>query len=474
MRAGQIIERADLTIERARMADGLYVDERKTVALEVLKNSSVPVRSLKAGMGVPVNLYDSKGVLMLPAGAVVTVQLIDQLRRRGLIKLHAERKTDEKPKKKPQQKSAPAAPLKASEIDTTLEQTAKTSELDEQITSDGIPDLILPHGGDVRPAIKTLSLPSLREATAQGQEQVCKTVDELAAMAGHILRGRTINAGAVSDLLQPFIDLMRYDPCLPLLMLQLKAGGDEEYLYRHGVNVAMISMSVANRLGYPRQQVTDMGIGAMFQDIGMLRVPRSIRFAPRKLTQDEWLEIERHPILTVDTMERIQSLSMTSFIVSYQSHERCDQTGYPRRRHHQFIHPMARIVAAADTYAAVIGERPHRDAGLPYRGMATLLREVTSGKLDNSVVRAFLDTMSLFPVGSYVRLSDGTLARVLRPNGGEHKKPIVVPLDEKGRESDVELDLSADDSLHISEALHEDEVPTPDQPAEGTNEQRVA
>ena len=135
---------------------------------------------------------------------------------------------------------------------------------------------------------------------------------------------------------------------------------------------------------------------------------------------------------------------------------------------------MARIVAAADTYAAVIGERPHRDAGLPYRGMATLLREVTSGKLDNSVVRAFLDTMSLFPVGSYVRLSDGTLARVLRPNGGEHKKPIVVPLDEKGRESDVELDLSADDSLHISEALHEDEVPTPDQPAEGTNEQRVA
>jgi len=70
--------------------------------------------------------------------------------------------------------------------------------------------------------------------------------------------------------------------------LHLILGSDsDEYLCQHGVNVAVISMTVALHMGFKEDQVQEVTIGAMFHDLGMLPVPRSIRMGPRSLTQIE-------------------------------------------------------------------------------------------------------------------------------------------------------------------------------------------
>ena len=85
--------------------------------------------------------------------------------------------------------------------------------------------------------------------------------------------------------------------------------------------------------------------------------------------------------------------------------------------------------------------------------MEVLLRQTHSGRFDTQIVRNFLDCMSLFPIGSYVRLSNGRTARVLRSNPGLHTKPSVVLLNPDGSESDLELDLAKTQDLHVIQAL---------------------
>ena len=101
----------------------------------------------------------------------------------------------------------------------------------------------------------------------------------------------------------------------------------------------------------------------------------------------------------------------------------------------------------------MISERPGFDARAPYIAVKWLLYEAHAGRLDSDVLRAFLDCMSLFPVGSQVRLSTGSVARVLRANGSLHTRPVVLPLDSDGVESDVELDLAATDTVQVASAL---------------------
>jgi len=233
---------------------------------------------------------------------------------------------------------------------------------------------------------------------------------------------------------------------------------DKNYMVTHGLNVAWLVMGTATWMGLEAEQVRDTGMGALFKDVGMLRVPDSVRMAARRLDDNERMLIEHHPIQTLDILERCGGFSQTSLIVAYQAHECCNGTGYPRGRNRMTIHPMARLTAVADIYSAVTCNRPYRNGVTPYGGMTILLDEASAGRLDPNLVRIFLDCFTLFPIGSYVGLSDGTISRVLQSNGAEHTKPVVVPLDASGSETDEEIDLSTTDRLSVVEALPTDDA----------------
>jgi HD-GYP domain-containing protein (c-di-GMP phosphodiesterase class II) len=140
-------------------------------------------------------------------------------------------------------------------------------------------------------------------------------------------------------------------------------------------------------------------------------------------------------------------------LLAFQSHELADGTGYPRKRHTGTIHPLAQVLHAADMFAAMTCPRPFRKAASPYTAVVALLNHARSGKLDRNIARAFVDSVSLFPVGSYVRLSNGTSARVIRSNGSAHTRPWVLPLNSDGSETDATLNLIIADSLKITAAI---------------------
>ena len=269
-----------------------------------------------------------------------------------------------------------------------------------------------------------------------------------------MIENRAADVDVATDVIDEFLQIIHKDRILGMLAMELQAV-DDEYLFRHGVDVAVLSMIVSEQMGFPKDQVLELGIGAMFHDLGMLKVPRSIWMAPRELTAGERSQIECHPIYTVNTLGRFESVSGTSLLVAYQIHERCDGSGYPRGRHEMYIHPLARIASVVDTYVASTSWRPHRGANSPYESMVRILVDIRQGQFDRSVIRALLDCTSLFPVGSYVRLSDNRKARVLRSNGGQHTRPVVVPLRPDGSESDEAVDLIKSDHIRVEENLND-------------------
>jgi HD-GYP domain-containing protein (c-di-GMP phosphodiesterase class II) len=166
--------------------------------------------------------------------------------------------------------------------------------------------------------------------------------------------------------------------------------------------------------------------------------------------------VAQHPIHTLNYLEGISGISQHTLMIAYQSHERGDCSGYPRGRHRSLIHPFARLVAVADTFAAIVAHRPHRNARGAYEAMHILLKEGAHDRFDREVLRALLDCLSLFPIGSYVRLSTGDVARVLRANPGLHTKPVVIPLNPDGPESGTEIDLSREEHVRIVQALRDE------------------
>ncbi len=199
-----------------------------------------------------------------------------------------------------------------------------------------------------------------------------------------------------------------------------------EYPVQHSLHVAMLAASIGIQLGWDEKTIRELGVGCILHDLGMTRVPESIYLADSVVDDRRFSEIIRHPLHTFDILEdQLATIPMISRMVAYQIHERSDGSGYPRKRQQQSIHPTARVAAIADVYVALVSPRPHRPALMPYHAVLHLLQGVREGTFDSLSVRYLLETISLFPLGSFVELSDGRVGRVLRANKSHYDRPIV-------------------------------------------------
>jgi HD-GYP domain-containing protein (c-di-GMP phosphodiesterase class II) len=264
--------------------------------------------------------------------------------------------------------------------------------------------------------------------------------------------GATRLSGNVEETVREFLNIISIDSDLLPMIVSMQQP-QNEYLFDHCVNVSLLGITVATHLGLDSRKITELGIGALLQDVGMLRVPESIRLAPRTLTTGERIEVRKHTLYTLDSLQRLEGIPRAASFVGYQVHERLDGSGYPQRRSRLLIHDYAKIIAVMDIYAAMTRPRPHRPAFLPYQAMKEILFDGSRGRLDPKIIRAFLDCVSLFPIGSYVELNGGVRAKVVRANPGQHTRPVVVEVNETGESAGTVIDLSKELSARVVRAL---------------------
>jgi HD-GYP domain-containing protein (c-di-GMP phosphodiesterase class II) len=223
-----------------------------------------------------------------------------------------------------------------------------------------------------------------------------------------------------------------------------------DYPSRHSLQTTMLATSVGAIMGLRKDELVELNFGCLLHDAGMLLVPQHLHLCRGPLSVSDRLEVQKHPMYALDRLSRCNNVSHAAKMVVYQMHERMNGSGYPRQRQGAQIHPFARIAAVADTYLAMVSPRPYRPGIEPYAAMEKLLLATRNGLFDPLAVRALLHTVSLFPIGSRVQLSDGRIGQVIRSNRENFAKPVVEIMDLTGSLPRVEtVDLATTPELSV-------------------------
>jgi HD-GYP domain-containing protein (c-di-GMP phosphodiesterase class II) len=290
---------------------------------------------------------------------------------------------------------------------------------------------------------------SVAERTLTYKATVVKTWESSVSQAKEtydmICLGELSSLGPVRNLVGSFLDIMEKDRNILLALCLYQSPNLSEYLYRHAVNMCLVSLAVASASGFSRGQVLEIGQAALLADVGMMMVPESILLKAGKLTEAELAEIHMHPSTSFALLEKIQGVSDYVLSAAYQHHERITGAGYPKRRVGGQISQVARIVAIADTLCAMVHKRSHRDALTPQMALDKVLKMGQMSFLDPNLIKNLLRYLSLFPIGTYVELASGRMGRVVAAHPDDHSRPTISVLrNEKGQPLPMKQILQVD------------------------------
>ncbi|MCB0308620.1 MAG: HD-GYP domain-containing protein [Bdellovibrionales bacterium] len=239
----------------------------------------------------------------------------------------------------------------------------------------------------------------------------------------------------------------------------------DEYTFNHSVNVCIIAIGFGKNLGLNKKQIGELGVSALFHDYGKVMIPREILNKPGKFDPKEWEVMKSHPLQSVKTMLSLggyQETDIKKLISAFEHHRNYDRSGYPETGLNKPMNFYSKIVAIADAYDAMTTNRVYQKAMLPTIALKILMDNAGT-KFDPLLVKAFVNTVGIYPVGSTLELTDGTLAIVVNVHKDPSllEKPLIKIVSDSAKniiDNGPEIDLSNIDTvapgLSISKAVH--------------------
>lgn len=221
----------------------------------------------------------------------------------------------------------------------------------------------------------------------------------------------------------------------------------------HALNVCALAMKVGKQLALGTEQIRILGIGALFHDIGESRVPATIVKQQGSLTSSQQRQFEEHPIHGIKIAARIPTFPALGFTIIQEHQERLDGSGYPFGLKANKLSFLTHIVMAVDEFDSLINPRDPSHSMSPAEALSYLYAK-RQGALSKDVIVAMIQTLGLYPPGSTVQLSEGSLGVVLSTNNEDRSRPMVLLYDPHGsREPRRIVNLMDSPSLSISQAV---------------------
>lgn len=218
----------------------------------------------------------------------------------------------------------------------------------------------------------------------------------------------------------------------------------DDYLFQHSMNVCIYATMLGMALGYTRDELTTLGIGALLHDVGKTQIPFDLLRKKEPLTDSEFDLIKQHTLYGFKFLKDEPNIPLLSAHCALQHHERMDGSGYPRGLKGNEIHEFGRLLGIVDSYDAMTTHRVYRGAMLPHQAMEIIF--AGSGTLfETGKVELFRDKIAIYPIGITVTLSTGEKGVVVDLNSKVPHRPIVRLLqDPDGQElkDTPEIDLS--------------------------------
>lgn len=238
------------------------------------------------------------------------------------------------------------------------------------------------------------------------------------------------------------------------LVVEALSGPPGSTLLTNLLNVAILGTRVGLGLGYYGEELHRLALAGLVHDIGLFAMPAGLLNKSGRLTPEERTLIEQHPERGYEILLACDPAFHWLAELTRQAHERWNGQGYPHRLKGRQIHEMAQICGLVDVFDALVSERPYRVRLFPHEAMKELLvAERTT--FPREILKALVEQLSVYPLGTTVRLATGDVGVVVKINSRYPLRPVVKIIGtERGEEVQPrELDLSLIPLITIVETL---------------------
>lgn len=198
-------------------------------------------------------------------------------------------------------------------------------------------------------------------------------------------------------IIKDFIDLMESAPEAMGFMISLS--GHDFYTYNHSLDVSIYSLGLGKALGFNPHDLEELGVSALFHDIGKRNVSLDILCKKGGLTDAEWEQMKMHPQYGLMILNNHPNISDAIKAACFEHHESWAGNGYPQQLVADEIHPFARICAITDTYDAMTTQRSYNVPMSPVDAV-TMMKEKLAGRYDPDMLKAMYSVLFKIKVAS--------------------------------------------------------------------------
>ncbi len=286
----------------------------------------------------------------------------------------------------------------------------------------------------------------------QSKNAYVKAANAVGGLEKSVRDGGTVNFKQAKRAIQNIVDLMMQDEATLLGLATLRC--HDQYTHNHSVNVSLLSIALANRTGYPKVALADLGLAALFHDMGKSTIPLEVLNKPGEFSDEEWVAMRNHQtegVLSLTELRGITNLPARMAAASFEHHMNLDYSGYPKLKTPWKLSLTGRILMIADCYDAMTSSRVYRREPMSPSKVLNIMFGKSGKSFDATLLKLFVNCVGIVPIGSLVMLDTDELAVVLKPaiERTDAERPLVkVIADPEGNlmENGPELDLTGKDA----------------------------
>jgi HD-GYP domain-containing protein (c-di-GMP phosphodiesterase class II) len=237
--------------------------------------------------------------------------------------------------------------------------------------------------------------------------------------------GRSIESERVKRVVNSMVESILRNPDALVSLTRMRSL--DEYTFVHSLDVCILSLSLARHLSLSREEMMEIGIGALLHDVGKMRLPTQLLKKPDTLSENEWVEVRKHPVYSLEILETSQEIPDSSKQLALQHHERYNGCGYPFGLKGDTIGTYGQIVGIIDFYDAITTDRPYQKGIQPHEAIRQIY-EKGQGEFNRFMVERFIQCIGIYPFGTLVLMDTEEMGIVcgVRPEVLLRPKVLVI------------------------------------------------
>ena len=264
-----------------------------------------------------------------------------------------------------------------------------------------------------------------REEIAQASESHALLQSGIHDVLRDVQSGGRIDAARLGEGIDAMIESITRNPAAFPWVMELRRRS--EYSYQHALGCSVWAATFGRHLGMERHDLRELAMGGLLIDVGKVRLPEALLNKVGPLTADEVRWLRSHVEKGVSIVEGTPGISGRVVEMVANHHERFDGSGYPRGLREGDIPIDARIMGLIDSYDAMTGTRPYAVTRSPHQAVMELY-QARDRLFQAELVEQFIRASGIYPTGSLVELSDGSVGVVMSVHALRRLRPLIMLL----------------------------------------------